>query len=132
MAEDAIAVGVGERHDNEITGFDRANVGPDGFDDADRLVSHDTTAIGMFHRLVWPEIAAADAGAGDGDDRVGWLDKPGVGDVFDTNVAGAEHDSCAHGDLPPIFAGLGSPGDDDDFCFDVIVHNSVGLSDRGS
>jgi hypothetical protein len=38
--------------DNEITGFDRANVGPDGFDYADRLVSHDTTAIGMFHRLV--------------------------------------------------------------------------------
>ena len=70
------AVGVGERHDNEITGLDRANV---GFDDADRLVSHDTTAIGVFHRLVRPEIAAADAGAGDSDDRVGWLDKAGVG-----------------------------------------------------
>jgi hypothetical protein len=41
----------------------------------------------------------------------------GVGDVFDTNGAGAEHDSCAHGDLLPVFAGLGSPGDDDDFCF---------------
>jgi hypothetical protein len=77
------AVGVGERHDNEITGLERANV---GFDDADRLVSHDTTAIGVFHRLVWPEIAAADAGAGDSDDRVGWLDKAGVGDVFDTNA----------------------------------------------
>jgi hypothetical protein len=36
-------------------------------------------------------------------------------------VAGAEHDSCEHGDLPPVFARLGSPGDDDDFCFDVVM-----------
>jgi hypothetical protein len=26
----------------------------------------------------------------------------------------------AHGDLPPVFAGLGGAGDDDDFCFDVL------------
>ena len=78
----------------------RANVGADGLDDADRLVSHAAAGIAMFHALVRPEIAAADAGAGDGDDRVGWLDKTGVGDVLDTNVAGAKHDSCTHNDLP--------------------------------
>src|SRR5215471_14930808 len=31
---------------------------------------------------------------------------PASGMFLDTNVAGAEHDSCAHNDLPPIFAGL--------------------------
>jgi hypothetical protein len=30
-------------------------------------------------------------------ERVGWLDQVGVGDVLDPDVAGALHDSCAHG-----------------------------------
>ena len=47
--------------------------------------------------LVRPQVAAADAGAGDADQRVGGLDEPGVGDVLDPDVAGAEHDGCAHG-----------------------------------
>ena len=66
VAEDAGAVGVGERHDDEIADFHGANVGADGFDDADRLVSHAATGIAVFHGLVRPEIAAADAGAADG------------------------------------------------------------------
>src|SRR5262249_20663338 len=67
----------------------------------------------------------------------GWLNEAGVRDVLDTNVAGAEHDSCAHDDLPPGSGGLeGGEGagarlaqptvharDDDDFSFDAIAHN---------
>ena len=73
VAEDASAVGVRERHDDEIAGFHGANVGADGFDDADGLVSHAAAGIAVFHRLVRPEIAAADAGAADDYDRVGRL-----------------------------------------------------------
>src|SRR5438132_4994205 len=62
--------------------------------------------VGVSQCPVRPEIAAADAGAGDGDERVGWLDEAGVGDVLDANVAGAEHDGSTHGDLPLVFGGL--------------------------
>jgi hypothetical protein len=57
----------------------------------------------MFHGLVRPEIAAADAGAADGYERVGRFDDAGVGNGLDTNVAGAENYSCADGNLPPMF-----------------------------
>ena len=109
VAEDAGAVGVRERHDDEIAGFHAANVGPDGFDDADGLVSHASAGIAVFHCLVRPEIAAADAGAADDYDRVSRLDDTGVGNGLDTNVAGAEHYSCAHNDLPLVSGGLDGP-----------------------
>ena len=91
---------MGERewYHNEIAGFDSANIGPDCFDYADGFVSHDASRVAVFHCFVRPEIAAADAGAGHRDYRVSWLDDASVGDVFDTNVAGAEHNSCTHGD----------------------------------
>jgi len=55
-------------HDDEITGCQRANVGADRIDDADRLMSHATADLSVFHFLVWPQIAAADAGPADGYD----------------------------------------------------------------
>jgi hypothetical protein len=58
--------------------------------------------LAVFECPVGPQIAAADGGAGDDDERVGRLDQAGVGDGLDTNVAGAKHDSCAYGDLPPV------------------------------
>ncbi len=47
------------------------------------LVPHPAAAaaVAVFHGLVRPEVAAADGGAGDGDERVGQLDQAGVGDV---------------------------------------------------
>jgi hypothetical protein len=54
-------------------------------------VSHAAAGLAVFHRFVWPEIAAADAGAADDYDRIGRLDRSGVGKSLDTNVAGAEH-----------------------------------------
>src|SRR5207249_11331296 len=70
--------------------------------DADGLVAHAAADVAVPQCPVRPEIAAADAGAGDGDERVGRLDEAGVGDVLDANVAGAEHDGSAHGDLPLV------------------------------
>ena len=73
---------------------------PDGLDDADGLVAHALARRRLGPRLVRPEVAAADAGAGDADDRVGRVDDRGVGDVLDANVAGLVHDGCTHGGLP--------------------------------
>ena len=95
-AEDAGAVGPDERRDDEVAGLDRADVGADGLDDADELVPHAASGLAGLHLLVRPEVAAADRGAGDGDEGVGRLDEAGVGDGLDTDVAGAVHDSCSH------------------------------------
>ena len=46
-----------------------------------------------------PEIAAADAGAADGDECIGRLDQAGVGQVLDANVLGAVLDARAHLEL---------------------------------
>ena len=100
VAEDAGAVGVGERYNDEIADFHRANVGPDGVHDADGLVSHAAAGVAVFHRLIRPEIAAADAGVADGHDGIGRFDNAGVGDRLDSNVAGSVHYSCTHKRLP--------------------------------
>ena len=73
-----------------------AHVGADVLDDADELVAHPAAGLGRLQSIVRPEIAAADAGAGDADEGVGRLLDGGVGDVLDPNVAGAEHDCCSH------------------------------------
>ena len=65
-------------------------------DDAHGLVPHPAAGVGVFQGLVRPEIAAADAGARDRDESIGLLDETGIGDVLDTNVAGAVHDGCSH------------------------------------
>jgi hypothetical protein len=64
VAEDASAVGVRERHDDDAADFHGANIGADGFDDADGLVSHASARVAVFHCLVRPEIAAAAVGHG--------------------------------------------------------------------
>jgi hypothetical protein len=74
---------------------------PDGLDDADCLVPHPTAGLANRRESpVRPKIAAADAGAADGDERVGRLNSLGIRDVLDANVAGSVHDSCTHNDLP--------------------------------
>src|SRR5919201_5107383 len=60
-AEDAGAVGEGERHDDEISGPDGVHVVADRVDDADRLVTHHAAGLARLHRVVGPEVAAADA-----------------------------------------------------------------------
>ena len=96
MAEDTGAVRPRERRDHDVAGLDRADAVADGLDDADDLMAHPLAALAGLHRPVRPEIAAADAGAGDPEEGIGRLDQTGVGDVLDPDVAGAVHDSCAH------------------------------------
>ena len=94
--EFAGAIGKRERHDDEITRFDGMNVAPYGFDDADSFVPHHTAGVALFHFLVGPKIAPANAGAGHSNDCVGWLDDVSVRDVFDPHVSSFEHDGCTH------------------------------------
>ena len=95
-AEDAGAVGPDERRDDEVALLHAADVVADGLDGADELVSHPAAGLARLHRPVRPEVAAADRGMGDDDERVGRLDEARVRDGLDTDVAGAVHDSCAH------------------------------------
>src|SRR4051794_40609758 len=99
MAEGAGAVGRGERHHDQVADLRGADLGAHGLDDADRLVAHALPARGR-PQIVRPEAAAADAGAGHADDRVGRMDDRGVSDVLDANVAGLVHDGCTHGGSP--------------------------------
>ena len=97
-AEDAGAVGPEEGRDDEVPGLERPDVAADGLDDADELVPHAAPGLLRRHRLVRPEVAAADRGAGDAHERVAGLVQPGVGDVLDADVAGAVHDCGFHAD----------------------------------
>ena len=100
VAELATAVGPGERHDDHVADLDRAHVVADGLDHADGLVAHVLAlAIGWL-QAIWPQVAAADAGADDADQRIGGLPDGSVGNVLDPHVAGLVHDRCAHGGLP--------------------------------
>ena len=105
-AEDAGAVGPRERRDDEVAGLHRAYVGPDGVDDADELVAHPAAGLARLHLVVRPEVAAADAGAGNAEKRIGWFRDPGVGDVLDPDIPGAVHDGCFHRVL--LFSGRSS------------------------
>ena len=74
-AELAGAVGPGERSDDEVALLHRPHVGADVLDDADELVAHAAAGRAGLHLLVRPQIAAADAGAGDANEGVGRLDE---------------------------------------------------------
>ena len=72
VAEHAGAVRRSERHDDHVAALDRPDVAADVLDDADRLMAH-PLAGRRRPAVVGPQVAAADAGAGDADDRVGRL-----------------------------------------------------------
>ena len=104
-AEGARTVGPDERCDDHVAGVECADVGADGLDGADELVPHTAAGLVALHRLVRPEIAAADRGAGDGDEGVGRLDQAGIRDGLDADVTGAVHHSCAISYLPSVLPG---------------------------
>jgi hypothetical protein len=96
VAKRACAVGERERHDNEITAFNRSNVCADVFDHTYRFVPHYATGVAVLHFLIWPQIAPANARSGDTNDSISRLDDLRVGHVLDANVASAVHHSCTH------------------------------------
>jgi hypothetical protein len=99
VAKHARAVGERERHDNEITAFNRSNVFADVFDHTYRFVPHHATGVDVLHFLIWPQIAPANARSSDANDSISRLDDLWIGHVLDPNVASAIHHSCAHNDL---------------------------------
>jgi len=104
-AESAGAVRVGKRHHDHVAAFDGAHAGTDGFDDANRLVAHAAAFLDGLQFIVWPEIAAANAGASNADQRIARMDDGGVRDILDADVPGTVHDGCAHR-LSPVCDGL--------------------------
>src|SRR6266545_5235846 len=96
VAKHACAVRERERHDNEITAFNRSNVCANVFDHTDRFVPHHATAIAALHFLVRPQIAPANTRSCHTNDSVSRLDDLRIGHVLDPNVASAIHHSCAH------------------------------------
>jgi hypothetical protein len=88
--------------------FDRHIVGADGVDDADELMTHPPARIVAWHRLVRPQVAAADRGACDSHDGVARLDQPRIGNVFDANITRFVHQCCAQTPKPRIENSTGS------------------------
>ena len=86
-AEDAAAIRPEERRDDQIAGLDRRDLGADGVDDADELVPHPAAGVVVRHRLVRPQIAAADRAPRYPHERVRRLDQLRVGNVFDSDIA---------------------------------------------
>src|SRR4051794_31992608 len=70
LAEQASAVRVDERHDDDLPAPDPLNVAADLLDHADRLMPH-ALSFDIGAAVVGPEIAAADARARDADYCVG-------------------------------------------------------------
>jgi hypothetical protein len=87
-----------KRRDDEVAGPDGPHVEADGLDDADEFVAHPAAGLGALHLVVRPEVAAADARAGDAQERVGGFDEPGVPNALDADVARAVHDCRFHAD----------------------------------
>ena len=96
VAEGAGAVGEREWHHDNVAPLHGADVRADLLDDADRLVAHALPGLGALHRGVGPEVAAADAGAGDADQRVGWFGERRIADFLGPDVAGGVHDRGKH------------------------------------
>ena len=68
-----------------------SHIGADRLDDADELMPHTPAGVIVRHRLVRPQIAAADRGAGDPYKRVCRVDQPSVGNILDPDIAGSIH-----------------------------------------
>ena len=67
----------------------------DLLDDADVLVAHHLV-VDRLGAAVGPQVAAADAGRREADDRVGRLDDLRVLAVLDPDVPGSVHDYLTH------------------------------------
>src|SRR5437762_1844220 len=73
VTELTCAVRERKRHDDEVAALNRPNVSAYIFNHADGFMSHGAPGLAVFHLLVGPKIAAANAGATDANDCVGWL-----------------------------------------------------------
>ena len=95
LADLAGVVGGPEGADDEVADLDGADLGADLLDDADVLVAHHLV-VDRLGAAVGPQVAAADAGRRQADDRVGRLDDLRVLAVLDPHVPGPVHDNLTH------------------------------------
>ena len=95
LADLAGVVGGPEGADDEVADLDGADLGADLLDDADVLVTHHLV-VDRLGAAVGPQVAAADAGRRQADDRVGRLDDLRVLAVLDPDVPGSVHDYLTH------------------------------------
>ena len=98
-AELAVAVRVHERRDHDVAGPQRPHLGADRLDHADEVVAHLAALLVVLHRLVRPQVAAADRCPRDDDERIGRIAATGVAYVLDPDVARVVHHGCAHSKL---------------------------------
>src|SRR6185437_415089 len=105
LANVAGVVGRPERADDEVAHLHGAHLGPELLHDADVLMAHHLV-IDRLGATVRPQVAAADAGRGQADDRVGRLDDRRVGALLDAHVPGLIHDNLTHSGAP--FASIGT------------------------
>jgi threonine dehydrogenase-like Zn-dependent dehydrogenase len=76
---------------------DVADLGPDGLDDAHRLVAQDVARVDeRAQHLVQVQVRAAQTGARDAHDRVRRLLDGGIGHRVDADVVGAMPGQCSH------------------------------------
>src|SRR4051794_23093337 len=95
LADLAAVVGGPEGPDDEVADLDGADLGADLLDDADVLVTHDLV-LDRLCAPVGPQVAAADAGRREADDRVCRRDDLGVLAVLDPGVTGSVHNDLTH------------------------------------
>ena len=95
-----------ERCHHDIAALEAGHLRADLLDDADELVPHPFTVATPRHRLVWPQVAAANTRPGDAHDRVGRFAQGRVGDVLDPDVARGVHHCCSHGLQPFVSLSL--------------------------
>ena len=95
LADLAGVVGRAEGADDEVADLDGADLGPDLLDDADVLVAHHLV-LDRLGAAVRPKIAAADAGRGQPDDRIGRFDDLRVLALLDAHVPWPVHDNSTH------------------------------------
>jgi hypothetical protein len=88
-------VGGPEGADDEVADRDVADLGTDLHDDPDVLVTHHLV-VDRLGSAVGPQVAAADAGRRQADDRVDRLDDPRVLAVLDPDVPRSVHDYLTH------------------------------------
>ena len=104
-AERAGSIRVGERHDDNLAGLHFVDIAADLLDDSDRLMAH-LLATHIRSVVVGPQVAAADTGAGDANDGVGWVLEHGIGNVLDPDIVRLVHHSCTHRWVPFRFGGM--------------------------
>ena len=96
LAEFAGAIGPGEWRDDQVALFHRPHIGADRFSNSDELVAHAVAGLARRHRVVRPQITAANTRTCYPDQGISRLDDPGVGNSFHAHVVRAIHHSRSH------------------------------------